>query len=102
MYVVPTQFSDSCEQIVRKSCEDYKSDSVIVLQYIYIRLCYQEVTQESIRPEQSHFQKNKTEKKSTSRKKECANAYKSLCVKPQALLWLWEANVKPMAYLLNA
>lgn len=23
-------------------------------------------------------------------------------MKPQALLWLWEANVKPMAYLPNA
>lgn len=36
-------------------------------------------------------------KKSTSRKKECADAFKCPCVKPQALLWLWEASKKPVA-----
>lgn len=47
-------------------------------------------------------QRNKGEKKSQPQKKECADAFKCLCVKPQALLWLWEANVKPITYFSNA
>lgn len=56
--------------------------NLIVLLYcnIYIRLLYQEVTQENIRPEQSHFQKNKTEKKVNLKKKGmCKCLQKSMC-----------------------
>lgn len=50
--------------------------------------------------------RNKKENKKSQPQKEeeeeCADAFKCLCVKPQAFLWLWEANVKPITYFSNA
>lgn len=51
---------------------------------------------------------NRNKKKANLKEKkrkgeeECADAFKCLCAKPQALLWLWEANVKPITYFSNA